>query len=123
MLLLLLLLGDKKAKVQFEIELISNQKDGNFDFQELTEFLHQLNYVHNRAIRNSLLSTLIKYNILGVSWNNEINEDSFYSKFMRLMDDVKFRKAYNSFCKTGITITDFYRLQNTSVRMELRTIF
>jgi hypothetical protein len=26
---------------------------------------------------------------------------------MRLMDDEKFRKAYNSFCKTGITITEF----------------
>jgi hypothetical protein len=59
------------------------------------------------SIRNSLLNTLIKYNILDINWNNEINEDSFYSKFMRLMDDEKFRKAYNSFCKTGITITDF----------------
>ena len=185
MLLLLLLLGDKKAKVQFEIELVSEEKDGNFDFQELTEFLQQLNYVHNRAIRltqqeyqgrlfeeadildyhklnieqitqnsplkllisftidvdylvpyiatlkiffklckkygattnhlentlnsirNTLLSTLRKYNVLNISSNSEINEDSFYSKLMRLMDEEKFRKSYNSFCKTGITISKF----------------
>lgn len=185
MLLLLLLLGDKKAKVQFEIELTSVEKDGNFDFQELTEFLQQLNYIHNRAIRltqqeyqgrefdeadildyhklnieqitknsplkllisftidvdylvpyisilkiffklckkygattnhlentlnsirNTLFSALMKYNVLKISSNNEINEDSFYSKLMRLMDDEKFRKAYNSFCKTGITISKF----------------
>ena len=51
MLLLLLLLGDNRAKIQFEIELSSTEKDGNFDFEELTEFLKQIHYIHNRTIR------------------------------------------------------------------------
>jgi hypothetical protein len=185
MLLLLLLLGDNRAKIQFEIELSSTEKDGNFDFEELTEFLRQIHYIHNRtirltqkeyegrefdeadildyhklrvekisqnsplklfisfsldydcvipyiaalkiffklckkygattnqlettvsSIRNTLFLALGKYDILNLKHIDKINNDSFYSKFMRLMDDEKFRKAYNSFCKTGITITEF----------------
>jgi hypothetical protein len=185
MLLLLLLLGDNRAKIQFEIELSTSDKDGNFDFEELTEFLNQIHYIHNRtirltqkeyegrefeeadildyhklrvekisqnspirlfisfsldydcvvpylaalkiffklckkygattnqlentvsSIRNTLFLALGKYDILNLKHIDKINNDSFYSKFMRLMDDEKFRKAYNSFCKTGITITDF----------------
>ena len=183
--LLLLLLGDNRAKIQFEIELSSTEKDGNFDFEELTEFLNQIHYIHNRtirltqkeyegrefeeadildyhklrvekinqnsplklfisftldydyavpylaalkiffklckkygattnqlektvsSIRNTLFLALGKYDILNLKHIDKINNDSFYSKFMSLMDDEKFRKAYNSFCKTGITITDF----------------
>jgi hypothetical protein len=185
MLLLLLLLGDNRAKIQFEIELSSTDKDGNFDFEELTEFFRQIHYIHNRtirltqkeyegrefeeadildyhklrvekisqnsplkllisftldynyvvpylaalkiffklckkygattnelentvsSIRNMLFGALNKYNILNLKQIDQINSDSFYTKFMRLMDDEKFRKAYNSFCKTGITITEF----------------
>ena len=185
MLLLLLLLGDQRAEIQFQIELSSSDKDGNFDFEELTEFLSQIHYIHNRTIRltqkeyegrefeeadildyhklrvekisknsplklfhsfsldsdsvipyiaalkiffklckkygattnqlentvssiqNTLFLALGKYDILNLKHIDKINNDSFYSKFMSLMDDEKFRKAYNSFCKTGITITDF----------------
>jgi hypothetical protein len=185
MLLLLLLLGDQRAEIQFQIELSSSDKDGNFDFEELTEFLSQIHYIHNRtirltqkeyegrefeeadildyhklrvekisknsplklflsfsldsdsvipyiaalkiffklckkygattnqlektvsSIRNTLFLALGKYDILNLKHIDKINNDSFYSKFMSLMDDEKFRKAYNSFCKTGITITDF----------------
>jgi hypothetical protein len=185
MLLLLLLLGDQRAEIQFQIELSSSDKDGYFDFEELTEFLSQIHYIHNRtirltqkeyegrefeeadildyhklrvekisknsplklflsfsldsdsvipyiaalkiffklckkygattnqlektvsSIRNTLFLALGKYDILNLKHIDKINNDSFYSKFMSLMDDEKFRKAYNSFCKTGITITDF----------------
>lgn len=185
MLLLHLLLGDQRAEIQFQIELSSSDKDGNFDFEELTEFLSQIHYIHNRTIRltqkeyegrefeeadildyhklrvekisknsplklfhsfsldsdsvipyiaalkiffklckkygattnqlentvssiqNTLFLALGKYDILNLKHIDKINNDSFYSKFMSLMDDEKFRKAYNSFCKTGITITDF----------------
>ena len=185
MLLLLLLLGDQRAEIQFQIELSSSNKDGYFDFEELTEFLSQIHYIHNRTIRltqkeyegrefeeadildyhklrvekinqNSPLKLFISFTLdydyavpylaalkiffklckkygattiqlentansirskLFITFNNhkklnsksidQVNNDSFYSKFMRLMDDEKFRKAYNSFCKTGITITDF----------------
>lgn len=183
--LLLLLFGDQQAKIKFEIELSSSDKDGDFDYEELMDFLSQIQYVHNRtirltqkeyegrefeetdildyhklrvekisqnsplkliisftldydyvipyltaikiffklckkygatavqlentatSIRNTLLRNFIKYDFLNLKNIDKIKEDSFYYKFMRLMDDEKFRKAYNSFCKTGITITKF----------------
>lgn len=54
-----------------------------------------------------ILACIVFTSILNLKHIDKINNDSFYSKFMSLMDDEKFRKAYNSFCKTGITITDF----------------
>jgi hypothetical protein len=185
MLFFFIFFGNNKAKIQFEIELKSADFDDNFDFEELTEFLNQIHYIHNRSIRltqkeyegrefevtdildyhklriekisqNSPLKLILSFtldydyvvpylaalkiffklckkygattdqlensvnslrNTLFKTFNNhkklntksveQINKDSFYSKFMRLMDDEKFRKAYNSFCKTGITITKF----------------
>jgi hypothetical protein len=173
------------AQIQFEIELSSSDKDGNFDFEELTKFLSQIHYIHNRtirltqkeyegrefeeadildyhklrienisqnsplklvisfaldydyvipyltalkiffklckkygattvqlentvtSIRNTLFATLRKFEVLNTKNIDKVKDDLFYSKFMHLMDDEKFRKAYNSFCKTGITITKF----------------
>ena len=51
MLLLLLLLDGKKAKLSFEIVLESNENQKDFDFVELIEFLDQINYLHKRVIR------------------------------------------------------------------------
>jgi hypothetical protein len=55
MLLLLVLLGDQRAKIQFEIELSSTEKDGDFDFEELTEFLSITTLMDSDGVNDNIL--------------------------------------------------------------------